>query len=82
MTPTVFREKGYKFFFFSLEESRMHVHVRSPDGEAKLWLEPQIEIARNYRLSDVQLHEVQRIVTVHSDELITAWKKHFGDRGN
>ncbi|MFN7338865.1 MAG: DUF4160 domain-containing protein, partial [bacterium] len=27
MSPTVFREDGYRFFFFSREETRMHVHV-------------------------------------------------------
>ena len=82
MSPTVFREKGYKFFFFSLEETRRHVHVRSPDGEAKFWLEPDIELARNYRLSDVQLRRVQRIVEDHADELVTAWNRHFPDHSN
>ena len=82
MSPTVFRERGYRFFFFSLEESRMHVHVRSPDGEAKFWLEPNVELARNYRLSDVQLRQVQTIVEAHRDELVTAWNKYFGDSGH
>jgi len=48
MSPTVFKEKGYRFFFFSREESRMHVHVVSDEGEAKFWLEPEIELAKNY----------------------------------
>ena len=39
MSPTVFKEKGYRFFFFSREELRMHIHVSSHDGEAKFWLE-------------------------------------------
>jgi len=43
MSPTIFRERGYRFFFFSLEESRMHVHVRSGNGEAEFWLEPSVE---------------------------------------
>jgi len=44
------------FHFFSLEESRMHVHVQSPEGEIKIWLEPEVELARSYGLSaqDVQ----------------------------
>ena len=82
MSPTVFREKGYKFFFFSLEEPRMHVHVRSQDGEAKFWLEPKIELARNYRLTDVQLNDVLKIVEAHKDELAAAWIQHFPDYGN
>jgi hypothetical protein len=35
MSPTIFKEKGYRFFFFSREEPRMHVHVSSSNGEAK-----------------------------------------------
>jgi hypothetical protein len=35
MTPTVFHWKGYRFFFFSREETRPHVHVSCSDGEAK-----------------------------------------------
>ena len=27
MSPTIFREGGYRFFFFSREEPRMHVHA-------------------------------------------------------
>jgi hypothetical protein len=82
MSPTVFRERGYKFFFFSLEESRMHVHVRSPDGEAKFWLEPEIELSTNYRLSKVQLDQVQKMVEAHFDELVAAWNHHFRDSGH
>ena len=59
MTPTVFRERGYRFFFFSREEARMHVHVISAEGEAKYWLEPEIELARNYRYSNRQLREIE-----------------------
>jgi hypothetical protein len=42
MSPTVFKENGYRFFFFSSEEPRMHVHIVSGNGEAKFWLEPEI----------------------------------------
>lgn len=66
MSPTVFNEEGFRFFFFSREESRMHVHVNCADGEAKYWLEPQIELARNYRLSRAQL---KRTEWLHSGAL-------------
>ena len=77
MSPTIFREKGYRFFFFSREETRMHVHVHCGDGEAKLWLEPEIELARNYRLSRFQLKQIEEIIEDHYDELTSAWQKHF-----
>jgi len=42
MRPTVFREKGYLFFFFSREEERVNVHIVSGEGETKFWLSPEI----------------------------------------
>ena len=77
MSPTIFREKGYRFFFFSREETRMHVHVYCGDGEAKFWLEPEIELARNYRLSRLQLKQIEEIIEDHYSELTSAWQKHF-----
>ena len=55
----------------------MHVHVRSSDGEAKFWLEPEIELAKNYHYSRKQLKEIESFIEVHYSELINAWKKHF-----
>lgn len=78
MSPTVFREKGYRFFFFSREESRKHVHVISGDGEAKFWIEPDIELANNYGYSRQQLKEIEALVEGHGDELVSAWLQHFG----
>ena len=77
MAPTVFRKDGYRFFFFSREESRMHVHVLSGDGEAKFWPEPRIELARNFRFKQVQLNTIESIVEEYHHELVAAWKKHF-----
>jgi hypothetical protein len=78
MSPTIFREKGYRFFLFSREEARMHVHVHCGSGEAKFWLEPAIELEKNYGLSRVQLREIEQIIEAHRDELRSAWKAHFG----
>jgi Domain of unknown function (DUF4160) len=56
----------------------MHVHVHSGNGEVKFWLEPDIELAKNYGLSRPQLKEIEQIIEVHYDELKAAWTKHFG----
>ena len=79
MSPTVFRESGFRFFFFSREEERRHVHVYSPDGEAKFWLEPDISLAKNHSLSDRQLAKIEKIVEEHRNELISAWDSYFGN---
>ncbi len=77
VSPTVFRYRQYRFFFFSREEPRMHVHVFSPDGEAKFWIEPQIELAVSKGLRGVELNELQRIIEEHQDEIRQHWHRHF-----
>jgi hypothetical protein len=78
MSPTVFREHGYRFFFFSREEERMHIHASCPDGEAKFWLEPGISLARNHRLTEKQLREIEELVKGRQGEIEAAWRQHFG----
>jgi hypothetical protein len=77
MSPTVFRAAGFRFYFFSREESRLHIHVQGPDGEAKFWIEPEIDLARNERLSQKELGKIQRLIREHEDEIRRAWKHHF-----
>ena len=56
----------------------MHVHIHCADGEAKYWLEPNIELAKNYGLSDLQLARIRELVEERYDELTDAWNSHFG----
>jgi hypothetical protein len=77
VSPTVFKWKGYRFFFFSREERRPHVHVHCPDGEAKFWLEPSVELAKNYRLSQIQVAELKTFVEEKRNDILDAWRKHF-----
>ena len=79
MSPTIFRYKGYRFFFFSREEERKHVHVYCADGEVKFWLEPEISLAKNYGLSRTQLAELRQVVEERKDEIANAWDKDFGN---
>ena len=77
MIPTIFRERGYRFYFFSSEESRMHVPIQHSDGESKFWLKPIIELAQNFGLSSQELREVEGLVKLHEQEILNAWYRHF-----
>ncbi|MES2884505.1 MAG: DUF4160 domain-containing protein [Pseudomonadota bacterium] len=77
MPPTVFIDGPLRFYFFSREEARMHVHVQSPDGEAKFWLEPEIELALNKGLSAKALSKAEALVRSHEQEIRGAWRSHF-----
>lgn len=78
MAPTVLRDGPFRLFFFSREETRIHVHVAHPDGEAKFWLDPQVRLANVTGLSDRQLRDAQAVVQVHIEEIRDAWNRHFG----
>ena len=60
MSPTVFREGSFRFFF-SREEERLHIHVQSPDGEAKyLSRVLQLVIDHEQEIRDAWQHHFDR----------------------
>jgi hypothetical protein len=78
MSPTVFKYKGYRFFFFSAEEKRMHVHIVSNGAEAKFWLEPCVEMAVNNGFSVVEINELGKIIKKNESKIRSSWNEHFG----
>lgn len=84
MSPIVFREGKFVFWFHSydvLHESRASIHVgkssQNDAGDAKIWLEPQIEVGRPGRtLSHTELTQVIKIVERNLDRLREAWNVH------
>lgn len=78
VSPTIFRAGGFRFYFFSREEPRMHVHAHHEAGEVKIWLEPEIAVAENYGLSPRRLAAALRLAQEHEDEIRSAWRAHFG----
>ena len=77
MAPTIARDGKFRLFFFSREEERIHVHISHPDGEAKFWLTPQIELAVNVGLSQTQVRQAHAVVSKHIKEIQDAWSRHF-----
>ena len=78
MSPTVAKDGPYRLFFFSREETRIHIHVAHADGEAKFWLTPEVTLATHTGLSAKQLREAQIIVETRLKEICHAWSQHFG----
>ena len=50
--PTILRENGYRFYWYSNEGvyKRIHIHVERAGSKAKFWLHP-LELAENKDLS-------------------------------
>ena len=62
MSPVFRRESEYTFKIYSNEEERMHIHVLCDGKEAKYWLEPQVELAKNTGIPEHKLSEIKKIV--------------------
>lgn len=56
----------------------MHVDVYTPNGEAKFWLEPELELAVNKGLKQSELKVAESLIKEKHNEIEEAWKKHFG----
>ena len=77
MSPTIMKIGKYRFFFFSREEPRKHIHIISQDGEAKFWLEPEIELAKNFKFKRSELKEIEKLIEDNYDKIIRAWEEYF-----
>jgi hypothetical protein len=79
--PTVLRDAGYRFFFFSADRAEsVHIHVAKGDGYAKFWLNPVV-LARARNFAGHELTEIARLVTKHRGFLAEKWREHFSSAG-
>ena len=75
--PTVFREGEFRFYFFSREETRKHIHVSSANGEAKIWIEPELSVSKVIGLSNQDVNKILKIVEQRLEEINKYWNTHF-----
>jgi hypothetical protein len=77
--PTVLRIGAYRFHFYSDERNEPpHIHVSTPDGECKFWLEP-IRLARNKGVVPHTLREIEKLIYEH---LALLKEKYYERRNN
>jgi len=73
--PTIFREKGYRFFFYEADlDEPMHVHVAKSGKQAKIWIQP-VRAAVRGGFKSHEFNEIERIITERYHEIVTAWKR-------
>jgi hypothetical protein len=73
--PTVFYRNGFRFYFWSREENRAHIHIEKGDGEAKYWLEPKIECHSSKALTPAENKFVEKTVKEEYKTLLYEFKK-------
>ena len=79
--PTVQREGGYRFYFYSHEPNEPpHVHADGAGGSAKVWLDP-VAVARTAGLRARDITRVVILVRDNRAALLEAWHEFFGRDG-
>jgi hypothetical protein len=76
--PTVLRIGSYRFHFYSDEgKEPPHVHIDTPEGECKFWLEP-IRLARNKGVPANTVRQIEKMVFKHIELLKEKYYENFG----
>ena len=68
--PTVLREYGFRFHFYLNDHLPMHVHVSRGGSEAKVLLEPTIELTKNNGFKAQEVRRIIHIVVANYEYLI------------
>jgi len=79
--PVVFRERGFRFFFYSNEgapREPVHIHVEKDGVEAKFWLYPEVRLAYNDGYNARNLRELIGIIEANRELIERAWHEYFG----
>lgn len=76
--PKVLLYLNWIFLFYNKDynENRAHVHVGKKDARVlcKIWLEPNVEIAKQGDLTDAQTKEVLELATLYKEKLLKQWE--------
>ena len=75
--PTVLREQGFQFYFYSHETTEPpHVHVDKGGASCKFWLSP-IALSRNHGFASVELNRIHGIIVERQAFLLEKWNEFF-----
>jgi hypothetical protein len=77
VSPTVLREKGYRFFFYAGDKDEpKHVHVEHGNKIAKFWLDP-IRLQSSGGFNRIEISKIHKIINENHLKLLEAWHGYF-----
>lgn len=74
--PTVFKQEGYRFYFYSNEHLPEHIHVENGDGYARVILET-LEVTDSYKFNSKELKKIVKLVSENRTKIEGAWHEYF-----
>ena len=77
--PTVYSEKGYRFFFYSNEHLPIHIHIEKENKTAKYDLIPIVDLVKSNGFNSSELKEIRTIIENNTELLILKWNEYFNN---
>ena len=78
--PTVFREKGYRFFYVMADLSEpLHIHVMKEKAIAKFWFDP-VRLTSNKGFRGHELREIVSLIAKHEELIRSSWNERLRSR--
>jgi hypothetical protein len=75
--PVLLRIRGYRFFFYSLEDREPpHIHVAQGGRYAKFWLDP-VTLASNRGFRSHELTVIRELALENRDFFLEKWNAYF-----
>ena len=76
--PVLLRIRGYRFFFYSLEDREPpHIHVAQAGRYAKFWLDPAtLAVNRGFRSHELTV--IRKLVLENQNLFLEKWNVYFG----
>jgi hypothetical protein len=71
--PTIYRENGVRFVIYLDDHLPAHIHIIG-DGEAKIALEPDIELLWQRGFSNLDVKKALDVVRANRIEFLSRWK--------
>ena len=76
--PTVFKDKGFRFFFYSNEHFPKHIHVSGKNFEVKIELD-SLRLIYNSGMKKNDLKKVLKIVEQNRFLFLRKWDEFFNE---
>jgi hypothetical protein len=76
--PTIMIIRGIRFFIYSKEVSRPHVHIEYAEFEMAVWLD-NLNIKKNCSSKIVE-RKLLKLTKLHLEELREGWKKFYEEK--
>lgn len=80
---TIFRLKGWRIFFYSIEgKEQMHIHAIKGETEVKYWISQKLNMisyANSFNLKPIQQREIEELLIEQLPRIIKTWNIYFND---